>query len=268
MRGRRGPKRSRGTSGACLYPYFPHAGLARCWCTRQPQTPFPVLSDPHSQALTCSMSLFQPSAAALRGSGCCPSSPAAVGCEGCCRWHGVTLACPCRVVLSVNDKWHYCQNSDILVGSRAMRDRHLRLLGYCLVQVSGGCPFLSPSWAEATCGCAVRWVTGWRAGTQQVGSCGSCLPPSLLVRGSSNPSSGFSWPSLAPPQDFVQVVVGQFQLQGDRVGDTPPVCWSHRSGAKTLPGTGGRRGSGHSLGAADTSALPAAGPRVEIKWGP
>ncbi|NXJ81719.1 FASTK kinase, partial [Trogon melanurus] len=46
--------------------------------------------------------------------------------------------CPCRVVLSVNDKWHYCQNSDILVGSRAMRDRHLRLLGYCLVQVSRG----------------------------------------------------------------------------------------------------------------------------------
>ncbi|NWV16078.1 FASTK kinase, partial [Origma solitaria] len=40
-----------------------------------------------------------------------------------------------RVVLSVNDKWHYCQNSDILVGSRAMRDRHLRLLGYCLVQL-------------------------------------------------------------------------------------------------------------------------------------
>ncbi|NXJ71291.1 FASTK kinase, partial [Rostratula benghalensis] len=42
---------------------------------------------------------------------------------------------PCRVVLSVNDKWHYCQNSDILVGSRAMRDRHLRLLGYSLVQL-------------------------------------------------------------------------------------------------------------------------------------
>ncbi|XP_038244796.1 fas-activated serine/threonine kinase [Dermochelys coriacea] len=40
-----------------------------------------------------------------------------------------------RVVLSVNDKWHYCQNSDILVGSRAMRDRHLQLLGYCLVQL-------------------------------------------------------------------------------------------------------------------------------------
>lgn len=40
-----------------------------------------------------------------------------------------------RVVLSVNDKWHYCQNSDILVGSRAMRDRHLQLLGYWLVQL-------------------------------------------------------------------------------------------------------------------------------------
>nr|XP_005289794.1 fas-activated serine/threonine kinase [Chrysemys picta bellii] len=40
-----------------------------------------------------------------------------------------------RVVLSVNDKWHYCQNSDILVGSRAMRNRHLQLLGYCLVQL-------------------------------------------------------------------------------------------------------------------------------------
>ncbi|NXL36686.1 FASTK kinase, partial [Glaucidium brasilianum] len=46
-----------------------------------------------------------------------------------------TPSSPPGVVLSVNDKWHYCQNSDILVGSRAMRDRHLRLLGYCLVQV-------------------------------------------------------------------------------------------------------------------------------------
>lgn len=59
----------------------------------------------------------------------------------CC---GVTPHSPLyRVVLSVNDKWHYCQNSDILVGSRAMRDRHLRLLGYCLVQV-GGTALLGP----------------------------------------------------------------------------------------------------------------------------
>ncbi|NWV54587.1 FASTK kinase, partial [Daphoenositta chrysoptera] len=47
----------------------------------------------------------------------------------------LALTSDLQVVLSVNDKWHYCQNSDILVGSRAMRDRHLRLLGYCLVQL-------------------------------------------------------------------------------------------------------------------------------------
>lgn len=41
----------------------------------------------------------------------------------------------CRVVMSVNDKWHYCHNSDVLVGSRAMRDRHLQLLGYVILQV-------------------------------------------------------------------------------------------------------------------------------------
>ncbi|KAL3054465.1 hypothetical protein OYC64_017408 [Pagothenia borchgrevinki] len=40
-----------------------------------------------------------------------------------------------RVVLSVNDKWHYCHNSQVLVGSRSMRDRHLRLLGYTLLQL-------------------------------------------------------------------------------------------------------------------------------------
>lgn len=40
-----------------------------------------------------------------------------------------------RVVLSVNDKWHYCHNSQVLVGSRAMRDRHLRLLGFTVLQL-------------------------------------------------------------------------------------------------------------------------------------
>ncbi|XP_019203412.1 fas-activated serine/threonine kinase, partial [Oreochromis niloticus] len=40
-----------------------------------------------------------------------------------------------RVIMSVNDKWHYCHNSDVLVGSRAMRDRHLRLLGYVILQL-------------------------------------------------------------------------------------------------------------------------------------
>lgn len=38
--------------------------------------------------------------------------------------------------MSVNDKWHYCHNSEVLVGSRAMRDRHLQLLGYIILQVS------------------------------------------------------------------------------------------------------------------------------------
>lgn len=40
-----------------------------------------------------------------------------------------------RLVLSVNDKWHYCHNSTVLVGSRAMRERHLRLLGFTVVQL-------------------------------------------------------------------------------------------------------------------------------------
>ncbi|NXK81220.1 FASTK kinase, partial [Amazona guildingii] len=59
------------------------------------------------------------------------TSPAAIS----LRSSVLALTSDLQVVLSVNDKWHYCQNSDILVGSRAMRDRHLRLLGYCLVQV-------------------------------------------------------------------------------------------------------------------------------------
>ncbi|XP_028450204.1 fas-activated serine/threonine kinase [Perca flavescens] len=40
-----------------------------------------------------------------------------------------------RLIMSVNDKWHYCHNSEVLVGSRAMRDRHLRLLGYIILQL-------------------------------------------------------------------------------------------------------------------------------------
>ncbi|CAB1325760.1 unnamed protein product [Coregonus sp. 'balchen'] len=40
-----------------------------------------------------------------------------------------------RVIMSVNDKWHYCHNSEVLVGSRAMRDRHLLLLGYVILQL-------------------------------------------------------------------------------------------------------------------------------------
>lgn len=92
-----------------------------------------------------------------------------------------------------------------------------------------------------------------------VGSGGSRLLPSLLVRGSSNPSSGYSWPSLTPPQDFFQVAVGQFQPQGDRCRDTPPVHCSQGLEPRPSLGREGRWGSRHSLGAADTSAVPAAG---------
>lgn len=42
--------------------------------------------------------------------------------------------------MSVNDKWHYCHNCEVLVGSRAMRDRHLRLMGYIILQVSHSLP--------------------------------------------------------------------------------------------------------------------------------
>lgn len=42
--------------------------------------------------------------------------------------------------MSVNDKWHYCHNCEVLVGSRAMRDRHLRLMGYIILQVSRSLP--------------------------------------------------------------------------------------------------------------------------------
>lgn len=78
---------------------------------------------------------------------------------GAARGAALLSLCPCRVVLSVNDKWHYCQNSDILVGSRAMRDRHLRLLGYCLVQVSA-CVAPDPLLGQNPL-LLVAWGGGW-----------------------------------------------------------------------------------------------------------
>ncbi|NXN12158.1 FASTK kinase, partial [Indicator maculatus] len=87
------------------------------WVNRS-GTVLPLSRIPAASKTPPALSAVAPAALSLRSSG---------GDAAC------TVAC--RVVLSVNDKWHYCQNSDILVGSRAMRDRHLRLLGYCLVQV-------------------------------------------------------------------------------------------------------------------------------------
>lgn len=55
--------------------------------------------------------------------------------------------------MSVNDKWHYCHNCEVLVGSRAMRDRHLRLLGYIILQVS--------SHAASLAALSVSLLTSW-----------------------------------------------------------------------------------------------------------
>lgn len=54
--------------------------------------------------------------------------------------------------MSVNDKWHYCHNCEVLVGSRAMRDRHLRLLGYIILQVS----------YQSLCDTSFRHLVSWR----------------------------------------------------------------------------------------------------------
>lgn len=95
------------------------------------------------------------------------------------------------MVLSVNDKWHYCQNSDILVGSRAMRDRHLRLLGYCLVQVRA----LPASSGRGTVG------DGLGAGIPSVNT-------PVPVRGSRDDSSSCLLALPHPMQDFFHAAGG------------------------------------------------------------
>ncbi|CAL9689467.1 unnamed protein product [Knipowitschia caucasica] len=58
---------------------------------------------------------------------------------GACRHHMTHCTPPNqeirRLVLSVNDRWHYCHQSDVLIGSRDMRNRHLRLTGAELLQL-------------------------------------------------------------------------------------------------------------------------------------
>lgn len=119
------------------------------------------------------------------------------------------LSVLCRVVLSVNDKWHYCQNSDILVGSRAMRDRHLRLLGYCLVQVRGGLPLPSPRqkppmalWQDGL----ENWHLHCKHSQRQPSFLLPCL---LLARGSSDSSSQLLFALPSPHQDFFHAAGGK-----------------------------------------------------------
>lgn len=71
--------------------------------------------------------------------------------------------------MSVNDKWHYCYNSEVLVGSRAMRDRHLRLLGYIILQVRARVQNRTTSHCQV-----LVWVS---AGAQSV--CLLLVPPQL-----------------------------------------------------------------------------------------
>lgn len=36
----------------------------------------------------------------------------------------------------LQERWHFCRDSGVLLGSRALRERHLGLLGYQLLPVS------------------------------------------------------------------------------------------------------------------------------------
>ncbi|XP_004629050.1 fas-activated serine/threonine kinase isoform X1 [Octodon degus] len=41
-----------------------------------------------------------------------------------------------RVVLMLRERWHYCRDGRVLLGSRALRERHLGLMGYQLLPLS------------------------------------------------------------------------------------------------------------------------------------
>lgn len=43
---------------------------------------------------------------------------------------------PSRVVLMLRERWHFCRDGRVLLGSRALRERHLGLMGYQLLPVS------------------------------------------------------------------------------------------------------------------------------------
>lgn len=46
--------------------------------------------------------------------------------------------CPfSRVVLMLHERWHFCRDGRVLLGSRALRERHLGLMGYQLLPVRG-----------------------------------------------------------------------------------------------------------------------------------
>lgn len=45
-----------------------------------------------------------------------------------------------RVVLMLRERWHFCRDGRVLLGSRALRERHLGLMGYQLLPVRSPVP--------------------------------------------------------------------------------------------------------------------------------
>lgn len=45
-----------------------------------------------------------------------------------------------RVVLMLRERWHFCRDGRVLLGSRALRERHLGLMGYQLLPVRNSVP--------------------------------------------------------------------------------------------------------------------------------
>lgn len=40
----------------------------------------------------------------------------------------------------LRERWHFCRDGRVLLGSRALRERHLGLMGYQLLPVRGSVP--------------------------------------------------------------------------------------------------------------------------------
>lgn len=53
-----------------------------------------------------------------------------------------------RVLLMLRERWHFCRDGRVLLGSRALRERHLGLMGYQLLPVSC-CPALPSSFPHS-----------------------------------------------------------------------------------------------------------------------
>ncbi|KAL8164751.1 UNVERIFIED_CONTAM: hypothetical protein K2H54_003895 [Gekko kuhli] len=162
-----------------------------------------------------------------------------------------------RIVLSVNDKWHYCQDSTVLVGSRAMRDRHLLLLGYHLVQVRGGFPSLLPP-----------------GGGLLSLACGAAGSPWWVMTGACHSSLGVE----TPPPCFIPLnlsVVGLTPALSGAAGggggafggeetSLPASVLPCNAAAFHGPGESAWRGGGQAVPLPETETTRPAGPSVSL----